>query len=427
MTINFLYRSTKENEPLNIRLLFRHENKDFTIGGKTELRIYSLNELQENNKLSAKYYWHKQHKLKKAKDIEISNKQVEVNTEINKIKNHILKAISNTNISQIDKYWLKIQIDKYYNPINENNSIVSNELLKNIDFYISTNKQLSNGTIKQYNTLKRKLEKYELSKATKLYVKDINELFKNNFENYCIENNYSRNTVSRNLKAIKTICNYAKRNGVETSLQLDSLKITPERVENIYLTFEDLNKIENIEPHKLTESLNNAKEWLIISCYVGQRVSDFMRFTKDMIRVENGKSLIEFTQKKTNKIMTIPLFPKVIEILERNNGKFPRAISDQKYNDYIKEVCRLAELNEDIISSKKNKLENKQYRNVTKSYKKWELVSSHIGRRSLATNYYGTIPTTYLMAVTGHKTETTFLAYIGKSKKDLAMEIANYF
>ena len=135
MTINFLYRSTKENEPLNIRLLFRHENKDFTIGGKTELRIYSLNELQENNKLSAKYYWHKQHKLKKVKNIEISNKQVEVNREINKIKNHILKAISNTNISQIDKYWLKIQIDKYYNPINENNSIVSNELLKNIDFY----------------------------------------------------------------------------------------------------------------------------------------------------------------------------------------------------------------------------------------------------------------------------------------------------
>mgnify|MGYP000274193314 CR=1 FL=1 len=427
MTINFLYRSTKENAPLNIRLLFRHNDNDYTIGAKTQLSIYSLDELKENNKLSAKYYWSKQHKLTRVKDIAISNKQAEVNTELNKIENHVLKAVNDTNISQIDKYWLKTQIDKYYNPISENNTIVSNELIKNIDFYKNSNKQLSTGTKKQYTTLKNKLIKYENTKAIKLYVKDINELFKNNFENYCIEQNYSTNTIARNLKAIKTICNYAKRNGVETSLQLDSLKIASERVNSIYLTFDDLNKIENIEPHKLTESLNNAKEWLIISCYVGQRVSDFMPFTDKMIRIEDGKSLIEFTQKKTNKIMTVPLHKKVFEILEKNKGKFPRAISDQKYNDYIKEVCRLAELNEDIISSKKIKLENKQYRNKTKNYKKWELVSSHIGRRSFATNFYGTIPTTFLMAVTGHKTEASFLTYIGKSNKDLAMEISKYF
>ncbi len=427
MTVNFLYRSIKENAPLNLRLLFRHNDIDFIIGAKTQLLIYSLDELKENNKLSAKYYWNEQHKLTRVKDITISNKQTEVNTELNKIENHILKAVNNTDISQIDKYWLKTQIDKYYNPISENNTIVSNELIKNIDFYTSSNKQLSTGTKKQYNTLKNKLTKYEKVKATKLYVKDINELFKNNFENYCIEQNYSTNTIARNLKAIKTICNYAKRNGVETSLQLDSLKIASERVESIYLTLEDLNKIENIEPYKLTESLNNAKEWLIISCYVGQRVSDFMRFTDKMIRVENGKTLIEFTQKKTNKIMTVPLHKKVLNILEKNKGKFPRPISDQKYNNYIKEVCRLAELNDDIISSKKIKLENKQYRNKTKSFKKWELVSSHIGRRSFATNFYGEIPTTYLMAVTGHKTESTFLKYIGKSNKDLALEIANYF
>lgn len=427
MTINFLYRSTKENAPLNIRILFRHNDKDYIIGAKTKYLIYSLDELNKNNKLSAKYYWSKQHKLTRVKDIAIINKQAEVNTELNKIENHVLKAVNDANISQINKHWLNTQIDKYYNPINENNTIVSNELIKNIDFYISTNKQLSKGTIKQYSTLKNKLITYESVNATKLYVKDINELFKNNFENYCIKQNYSTNTISRNLKAIKTICNYAKRNGAEVNLQLDSLKIAPERVESIYLTFEDLNKIENIEAHKLTESLNNAKEWLIISCYVGQRVSDFMRFTDEMIRIEDGKSLIEFTQKKTKKIMTIPLHKKVLEILKKNNGKFPRAISDQKYNDYIKEVCRIAELNKDIVSKKKLKLENNQYRNKTKSYKKWELVSTHIGRRSFATNFYGEIPTTYLMAVTGHKTETTFLTYIGKSNKDMAMGLAKYF
>lgn len=67
------------------------------------------------------------------------------------------------------------------------------------------------------------------------------------------------------------------------------------------------------------------------------------------------------------------------------------------------------------------------YRMEVGNYKKYELVTSHIGRRSFATNFYGTIPTTYLIYVTGHSTESMFLNYIGKSNKDLAMELTKYF
>ncbi len=127
--------------------------------------------------------------------------------------------------------------------------------------------------------------------------------------------------------------------------------------------------------------------------------------------------------------MTIPLHKKVKDILKNNNGNFPRPISDQKYNDYIKEVCKIAEINELVIGSKKleTKESSKKYRNKTKEFMKWELVSSHIGRRSFATNFYGEIPTTYLRAITGHTTESSFLTYIGKSNKDLALEISKYF
>jgi integrase len=75
----------------------------------------------------------------------------------------------------------------------------------------------------------------------------------------------------------------------------------------------------------------------------------------------------------------------------------------------------------------KNKDEVKQYRKEVGMYKKWELITSHIGRRSFATNFYGTIPTTYLINVTGHSSESMFLNYLGKSNKDLAMELTNYF
>lgn len=429
-TINFLYRSSKENAPLNLRLLFRHNNKDYILGAKTNLIIYTLNELSNNRKLSGKYYWNKLHLLKRVKDISVSNKQTEVNIEINKLENFLLDAFNKTSINQINKEWLQSQIDKYYNPVPKNNALASNELTKNIDFYINSNKsQITTGTIKQYKTLKNKIIKYEKTKSIKLLVKDINEAFKNDFENYCLENNYSPNTISRNLKGIKTICNYARRQGIEISLQLENVKTKTKKAKNIYLTLDDISQIESINKNTLTESLKNARDWLIISCFSGQRVSDFMRFSDDMIRIENTKHLIEFTQKKTNKIMTIPLHKKVLEILKRNKGKFPRPISDQKYNDYIKEVCRIAGLTEKVNGSKKIEIEqgSKVFRKVTKNYEKWELVSSHIGRRSFATNFYGQIPTTLLINVTGHSTEAMFLDYIGKSNKDLAMELTNYF
>lgn len=77
-----------------------------------------------------------------------------------------------------------------------------------------------------------------------------------------------------------------------------------------------------------------------------------MNFTEDQIRIEDNNHFIEFTQKKTGKLTTIPVHPKVIDILEKRNGKFPYKISDQKYNDYIKEVCRLVEIKELTKSSK---------------------------------------------------------------------------
>ena len=156
-----------------------------------------------------------------------------------------------------------------------------------------------------------------------------------------------------------------------------------------------------------------------------------MRFTKEMIRIEKGKSLIEFEQQKTGKLMTIPIHAKVQQILDKNKGEFPYRISDQRYNDYIKEVCKIAGIVEEIKGKKQlniSKQNNIQkIRRVEGVYPKYELVTSHIGRRSFATNYYGDIPTSYLIYVTGHSSEVMFLNYIGKSNKDMALELTKYF
>lgn len=60
-------------------------------------------------------------------------------------------------------------------------------------------------------------------------------------------------------------------------------------------------------------------------------------------------------------------------------------------------------------------------------FPKYQLVSTHICRRSFATNHYGKLPTPVIMAVTGHTTEKMFLNYIGKTAKDNAKELQKYW
>jgi integrase len=398
-----------------LRLLDRLNGIDLIFGARTKLEV-------------SKYYWTKQHG-KKSKDIDVINFITDTNNELNKIKNHVLNGFNSVKPDEVNKDWLQTQIDNYYNPPKQAESIPTN-LIDYIDFYIEhRSNEVKETSKRKFRVIKHKLERLQVERKKQILIKDVNDSFKKEFENYLTKEQYSKNTRQKELAIIKTFCKHARFLGLETHAQLDSLRLDSEKVDKVYLSFDDLAKIESIDKIKLTESLDNAKDWLIISAYTAQRVSDFMRFTPEQIRVENNKHLIEFTQKKTDKIMTIPLHPKVLDILEKRNGNFPYRISDQKYNDYIKEVCKIAELSELTKGSKLLETETDSgiYRKQTGVYPKWELVTSHIGRRSFATNFYGTIPTTYLIYVTGHSTETMFLNYIGKSNKDLAMEITRYF
>lgn len=415
-TINFLFRSTKEEAPLTVRLLFRNNNTDYVFATNTQYVV-------------TKHYWTKQHDIKKPKELTVVNKQHEVTEEINKIEKHVLTAFNSVSIGVVNKEWLQNQIGLYYNPSVPAEQL-PNDLIGYFDKYLEFKKnEITPNTKKKINVIKQLLIRYVDYTKKPLNLTDVDGNFKMSFEAYCLEKLYAPNTIATALKFIKTICNHAKSYGLDISVQLSNIKIKQTKVDSVYLTFDDLDKIEKTDKTKFTDSLLNARDWLIISCYTGQRISDFMRFTDKQIRVENGKSLLEFTQVKTGKNMTVPLHKKVLEILKKRKGKFPYAISDQKYNAYIKTVCQIAEIDEVVSGSKKSETEEDSgiYRKETGTFKKWELVTSHIGRRSFATNFYGKIPTTYLIYVTGHSTETMFLTYIGKSNKDLAMELVNYF
>jgi len=407
-TVNFLYRSTKQQANLVLRLLHRYNDVDIVIGAKTKYLI-------------EKDYWKNQHK-KDIRDIDIKNKKAEINKELNKIENHVLKAFNSVNVSEVSKEWLQTQIDYYYNPPADNIKLPS-KLTEYAAYYLSCKK--NKVTERTYVKIKigiDKLKDFEATKKKIYLIKDVNENFLNDFIDYYQQKGYAQNTIKKEFTIVKSICRHARNKDIETSTDLDTLTIKKEVKEKIYLTLKEIEAIEDTTFK--SEALSNAKDWLIISCYCGQRVSDFLRFNKDMIRKEDNITVIDFKQQKTGKLMELPLHPKILEILKKNNGNFPRKISDQKYNDYIKEVCKDAKITQKVKGSKMNK---ETMRKDSGLYPKYELVSSHIGRRSFATNNYGKIPTAFLISITGHSTEAMFLEYIGKTQNEQAKGIVKYW
>lgn len=427
-TVNFLYRSTKENNPFNVRLLFREEGEDFLIEANSKILVYSRDELIENPKLSAKEFWKKYGK-KNSKDLAIINRKENLSAEFNKLTNAILNAFEKINYQNATKEWLQSVIDEFHNP---NLKIgLPDNLIDFMTYYLDMRTDAKHNTKKKFVTVlnKLKINSKKFGNAPVL-MSDINDVFKQKY--YEVFSNYSTNTICHDLSLIKTICRYAEEKGLQINKEVFKWTFTTEKIEIVYLNEDDLLKLENTTD--LPDFLDNAKDWLLISCYTAQRISDFMRFNKSMIRTEKNKQgkkvqLIEFKQVKTNSDIAVPLHQKVIEILKKRNGDFPRPISDQKYNDYIKEVCKVAQINDLIKGSIMVETEEGSgiFRKKPGVYQKWELVTSHIGRRSFASNYFGVIPTRLIMSATGHKKEEMLLRYIGKTQTEQAKELFNWF
>lgn len=375
--------------------------------------------------------WSKTTNLPKPNDEELKK----LKTDLGNLKTEIEKRLNNATANKIEITgdWLQEQIDSI---LGKKKKTDVDRLTNYIQIYSDklSYKVFSGGktgvvqnTFQKYTTLKNKITAFEKHKGKKFYVKDVGLKFSNDLAKYFFEvDKLSRNSAGRYLKYLKTVCRDAKNNGIETHPQMDQIKGFAEPGSKIFLTFDELEAIENTTFER--EALKNAKDWLIIGCFIGQRVSDLLILTSDNIKVRNGLEMIELTQKKTGKRVAIPLHPKVKEVLARNEGNFPDKISDQKFNKHIKDICKLAKIDEPVsggkmIKDEKSKLSRKQ----KGIYPKHELITTHVCRRSFATNFYGEIPTALLKTITGHSTEQQFLEYIGKNQNDYAIQIAEFW
>lgn len=285
-------------------------------------------------------------------------------------------------------------------------------------------------TTDKYTRLINLFQKLESHHKRKFNLMDLNSNFGALLDEYCKKVKYSKNYTAKIFDFIKTVWIYSRDCGFLVSNDFNKVKFSEEPTDSIYLNTDELRLIQNCD--LLHSNLDDVRDWLMIGCYTGARVSDLLNLTMQDITEQYDRDsnrhirVLSFIQKKTKNRIWVPIRQDgmVEQILAKRNGNFPRKISAQKFNDYIKEVGKIAGITNIISGSKIDPLTK---RKVKGKYHKYELITSHICRRSFATNYYGKISTPLLMTITGHKKEADFFKYIRKSPNEQIGMIADLF
>jgi hypothetical protein len=331
--------------------------------------------------------------------------------------------------------WLKVLIDKYWHPekYEENlftyiqNFIDNSDQRKNI----KTGRPVCYKMQREYEVTFDYLKKYAEKIGKKIDFKDINMDFYNGFTQYLQDEELNEdgtikkkklsvNTIGKKIQTLKIFLNSAKENS-KNNFDLYKSKnfaTISEVAETIYLNEDELTKIYNKDFSK-NPGMDRVRDLFLIGCWTGCRFSDIEQITPDSI----SGGFIHIKQYKTGTKVIIPLYPVVTAILNKYNGKLPKAISNQKFNETLKDIARLSEINE-----RTHKAITRGGINVSKVYEKWQLCSTHTARRSFSTNLYlQDFPSLSIMAITGHKTEKAFLKYIKVTPDEHARKLQDHW
>jgi integrase len=290
-------------------------------------------------------------------------------------------------------------------------------------------KNRSKNTVKMYYQFVSNWEKYaKTSRILYLDVEQLSETHYIGFFNYLSNNGYKVNSILEAKKNLHKFLNIARKKfNISFNHKDVNIGIKEEDVDAIYYNKEEINLIYKL--NKLPNHLEIAKDLFVVSCETSLRYCDLNRLQSENLieRKVKGelRKFIRITTQKTGTPVLIPVSDKVVSIFNKYKG-FPKSVNNQKFNTYIKEVCsKVKELNIDfIVTHEYNKIKKQ------KVYKKWQLTTSHTGRRSWCTNMYLIgAPVKSIMAVSGHTTEKSFYKYIkiGKDEhSDILCELMEF-
>ena len=160
------------------------------------------------------------------------------------------------------------------------------------------------------------------------------------------------NTAIHFMHKFSTVYKMAWDYGWVTGNPFHMLNLRKDRTERAYLTIDELERLANRE--FTSERLERMRDIFLFCCYTGLSYIDVKTLTTDnLVRKNDGKLWIVTKRTKTEVPVNVPLLEiplrliKKYEPLRKGNLVFP-VYSNQKSNDYLKEIAALCGINKDV-------------------------------------------------------------------------------
>lgn len=273
------------------------------------------------------------------------------------------------------------------------------------------------GTLKEYRTVFKGLEDFEKHKGTKLILREMDGKFLDQFEVFLSRKKNTNDgdkegllndTIHKYISTLKVFLKWCNDNDYLVHPDVFKTQKTNFKKkaynEIIALSESEIQKLMN---HDLSDrpSLERVRDLFCLLCYTGQRFEDLINFDPKDIK----NNAWDFISVKIKKRVIVPFEGYIApakDILERIGYSVPK-ISNQKFNEYIKTVGKLAGMDEII---KITRYSGKQKLVIEK--RKYDFLSSHVGRRSMVTNLLSrNVPITLVQKLTAHSDIRTLMKY----------------
>lgn len=288
-----------------------------------------------------------------------------------------------------------------------------------------TSKPISPNTIKTYKTTEKLLKEFQRTTRRNVDFNTIDLEFYEALKKYTLTNRYSdnikknkdkkskkvssgysTNTIGKHIQVLKTILNEATDLGYNTNTKFKSTKFQTlrEEVDTIYLTENEIQQLADLDLSN-NKKYDVVRDLFLIGCYTGMAYTDYSNIRKENITGD----FLKYKRQKTGVQITLYIKPELRAILEKYDYNLPKSYSNQKTNEYLKEIGVMVE----ELKKEHEYSQTIGGKTINAKVPKYTLLTSHTGRRSYATNEYlfGT-PVLSIMATTGHKTEKSFMKYI---------------
>ena len=192
----------------------------------------------------------------------------------------------------------------------------------------------------------------------------------------------------------------------------------------IYLTKEERDHL--YEAKIDNPRLARVRDIFVFQCLTGCRVGDLIKLNKD--NIVNGA--IEYiptkTRFKSSATVRVPLCDKALEILSRYDmpdGSLLPFITDQRYNEYLKELFKLETVKLDRIVTRLNPMTLTE-----EQVPLYDLATSHMARRTfVGTLHKQNVKNEIIASMSGHsKTSRAFARYYDIDSETQNEVVKNY-